>query len=95
MSGNNRTRWCNREYDTLVDKAAEEQDPEKRKPLYDQAQKILLEADAPIAPFYISNQQNMIKPYVKGLVPNPLDLIIYKGVYFEEGVAKDGKEVAK
>ncbi len=89
MSGNNRTRWCNREYDALVEKAAEEQDPEKRKAIYDQAQKILLEVDAPIAPFYISNQQNMIKPYVKGPVPNPLDLIIYKDVYFEEGVAKD------
>jgi len=55
---------------------------------------ILLETDAPIAPFYISNQQNMIKPYVKGLKPNPLDHIIYRDVYFEEGVAKDEKEAA-
>ena len=93
-SGNNRTRWCNREYDKLVAKAAEERDPEKRKAIYDKAQKILLEVDTPIAPFYISYQQNMIKPYVKGLVPNPLDLILYKEVYFEENVAKDGKEKA-
>lgn len=95
ISGNNRTRWCNTEYDSFVEKAAEEQDPEKRKALYDRAQKVLLETDTPIAPFYISNQQNMIKPYVKGLVPNPLDLIIYKYVYFEEDVAKDGKETSK
>jgi oligopeptide transport system substrate-binding protein len=91
VSGNNRTRWCSREYDALVEKAAEEPDPGKRKAIYDQAQIILLENDTPIAPFYISNQQNMIKPYVKGLKPNPLDHIIYKYVYFEDSVAKDGK----
>ncbi|MFI5323689.1 MAG: peptide ABC transporter substrate-binding protein [Thermodesulfobacteriota bacterium] len=93
-SGNNRTRWCNKEYDTLVEKAAQEPDPGKRKVLYDQAQKILLETDAPIAPFYISNQQNMIKPYVKGLKPNPLDLVLYKNVYFQDKVA-DKKETSK
>ena len=52
--------------------------------LYDKAQKILTENDVPIVPFYVSNQQNMIKPYVKGLVPNPLDLVLFKYVYFED-----------
>ena len=52
---------------------------------------ILLEKDTPIAPFYTSNQQNMIKPYVKGLKPNPLDHIIYKEVYFEENGADTKK----
>lgn len=94
-SGNNRTRWCNREYDALVEKAAEELDPGKRKAIYDQAQMTLLETDTPIAPFYTSNQQNMIKPYVKGLKPNPLDHIIYRDVYFEEGGGEDEKEAAK
>lgn len=83
-SGNNRTRWCNKEYDALVYRAAEETDPAKRKELYDKAQKILTENDVPIVPFYVSNQQNMIKPYVKGLVPNPLDLVLFKYVYFED-----------
>ncbi len=89
-AGNNRTRWCNREYDALVEKAAEELDPGKRKAIYDQAQTVLLETDSPVAPFYTSNQQNMIKPYVKGLKPNPLDHIIYRDVYFEENVADAG-----
>ena len=83
-SGNNRTRWCNMEYDALVYQAAEETDPAKRKELYDKAQKILTENDVPIVPFFVSNQQNMIKPYVKGLVPNPLDLVLFKYVYFED-----------
>lgn len=89
-SGNNRTRWCNREYDALVYKAAEETDPAKRKELYDKAQNILTENDVPIVPFYVSNQQNMIKPYVKGLVPNPLDLVLFKYVYFEDAQGTDG-----
>ena len=90
ISGNNRTGWCNREYDALVEKAAKELDPGKRKALYDQAQTILLEKDAPVAPFYTSNQQNMIKPYVRGLKPNPLDHIIFKYVYFDESGADAG-----
>ena len=93
-SGNNRTRWCNKEYDALVYQAAEETDPAKRKELYDKAQKILTENDVPIVPFYVSNQQNMIKPYVKGLVPNPLDLVLFKYVYFEDPVKENAAATA-
>ena len=82
-TGNNRTGWCNPKYDSLVDQAAEEADIEKRKELYDRAQRILTEKDAPIAPFYNTKQQNLIKPYVKGLEPNPLDIVLFKNVYFE------------
>jgi oligopeptide transport system substrate-binding protein len=89
-TGNNRTGWCNPEYDSLVDQAAEETDIAKRKELYDKAQKILTETDAPIAPFYNTKQQNLIKPYVKGLVPNPLDIVLFKKVYFENNAPADG-----
>ncbi|MCK5708909.1 MAG: peptide ABC transporter substrate-binding protein, partial [Deltaproteobacteria bacterium] len=82
-SGNNRTGWCNPQYDKLVEEAAEETDPEKRKLLYNQAQTILTETDSPIAPFYITTQQNLIKPYVIGLVPNPLDMVLFKNVSLE------------
>jgi len=82
-SGNNRTGWCNKEYDALVEQAASETDPEKRVVIYNQAQKILTETDSPIAPFYITTQQNLIKPYVIGLVPNPLDMVLFKNVSLE------------
>jgi oligopeptide transport system substrate-binding protein len=94
-SGNNRTRWCNQEYDALVEKAASEQDPAKRKELYDKAQIILTEKDVAIAPFYITNQQNMIKPYVKGLDPNPLDLLLFKNVYFEDNSENQKSDAAE
>jgi oligopeptide transport system substrate-binding protein len=81
-SGNNRTRWCNHAYDELVRKAAEEENPQKRVALYGEAQKILTETDVPIAPTLISIQQSMVKPYVLGLDPNPLDLILFSRVSF-------------
>jgi ABC-type oligopeptide transport system, periplasmic component len=82
-SGNNRTRWCNPEYDKLVERAAEEQDPEKRVELYNEAQRILTQTDVPIAPMFISIQYSMIKPYIAGLEPNPLDLILFGEVSFK------------
>lgn len=83
-SGNNRTRWCNPEYDNLVETAATEEDPEKRIALYNKAQELLTQVDAPIAPMFISIQYSMIKPYVEGLKPNPLDLILFNKVTLVE-----------
>jgi len=88
-SGNNRTGWCNPKYDELVESAAEEKDPEKRVVLYNRAQKILTQTDAPIAPFYITNQQNLIKPYVLGLKPNPLDMVLFNKVSFKNSESEE------
>ena len=52
-SGNNHGRWKNPKYDQLLDRAAQEQDPAKRTQLYDEAQRMLTESDAAIAPCYI------------------------------------------
>jgi oligopeptide transport system substrate-binding protein len=81
-SGNNETGWCNPRYDDLVEKAAEEESSEKRVTIYKEAQKILTEIDVPIAPILVSIQQNMIKPYVVGLDPDPLGLLLFNKVYF-------------
>ncbi|MGH7790964.1 MAG: peptide ABC transporter substrate-binding protein [Thermodesulfobacteriota bacterium] len=81
-SGNNRTGWCNSNYDALVEKAAEERNAEERIAIYREAQKILTETDVPIAPVFISIQQSMIKSYVAGLDPDPLGLVLFYKVYF-------------
>lgn len=83
-SGNNETGWCNTTYDQLIEKAAEITDPQNRIKLYNEAQKLLTEVDAPIAPFINSIQQSMIKPYVRGLEPNPLSIVLFNKVYFED-----------
>jgi len=91
-SGNNRTLWCNPQYDYLVEKAAQEISPDKRKELYDQAQTILTETDVPIAPFLISIQQSLTKPYITGLNPDPLGIILFDKVRFVDNtVATDDK----
>jgi ABC-type dipeptide/oligopeptide/nickel transport system permease subunit len=46
-SGQNHTGWSSARFDALVAAAAQETKPERRKALYDQAQRILCETDAP------------------------------------------------
>jgi len=82
-SGNNHTGWCNPRYDAAVDEAAHTSDPAQRKRLYDEAQRILTETDVPVAPFFISLQFSMVKPYVKGLVIDRLSLIRLDRVYID------------
>lgn len=82
-SGNNETGWCNSKYDSLVDKAAGETDPERRLELYNRAQKLLTETDVPVVPYINAVQQNMIKPYIKGLEPDPLNLIYFSRVEYQ------------
>lgn len=63
-SGNNYGKWSNPEFDKLVDQAARETDLAKRKELYLQAEKILVEEDAAIIPLYWYTQVEVTKPYV-------------------------------
>jgi oligopeptide transport system substrate-binding protein len=79
-SGNNNTHWGNRRYDELISEAAGEPDPVRRKALYDEAQRILTEEDVPIVPLFVAAQNVLIKPYVKGLRLNPMDILALKNV---------------
>ncbi len=63
-STNNDTRWGNPEFDKLVDEAAKETNQAKRKELYTQADKILVEEDVAIAPIYWYTRVEVTKPYV-------------------------------
>ncbi len=63
-SPNNHTKWGNPEFDRLVDEAARETDPAKRKELYRQAEEILIEQDVAIIPLYWYTKVEITKPYV-------------------------------
>ncbi len=63
-SGNNHTRWKNAKFDQLVDQAAIETDLDKRRALYVEAEKILVEEDAAIIPIYWYTRVQVTKPYV-------------------------------
>lgn len=61
----NSVHWSNKTYDQLVDSAAQETDAAKRKELYVQADKILVEEEAVIAPLLWESQVELTKPRVQ------------------------------
>lgn len=82
-NGNNHTRWKNVTYDKLIEQAEGEQDVKKRYQLYADADKILCTQAAPIAPLFSATQNMMVKPWVKGIAMNSLDLQFFKDVTIE------------
>ena len=89
-SGNNDTGWCSARYDSLVERAADTRDGARRKALYDEAQRILTETEVPIVPHMIAVQQNMIKPYVRGLEPDQLNFLYLNRVEFVDPSSSAG-----
>jgi ABC-type oligopeptide transport system substrate-binding subunit len=73
-SDNNHTGWGDPEYDRLVERGAREHDPALRQRVYDEAQRILCERDAPIAPFFVAAAHYAVAERTRGFAPNGLDL---------------------
>lgn len=71
-SGNNHGRWKNGQYDRLLDLAASEPDDAKRIQLYDQAQRLLTETDAAIAPLFWRSEATLLSPRFTGLEYNSM-----------------------
>jgi oligopeptide transport system substrate-binding protein len=82
-SANNHTGWANPRYDELVERAARESSPELRQRLYDEAQRILCERDAPIAPLFVQAINLAVAPRVRGFEPNPMDILFLDRVSVE------------
>lgn len=72
LSGNNNTRWKNPRYDRLLDRAARDFDPRRRKALYDEAQRILCETDVPIVPLFTTTESTVLSPRFTGLELNSM-----------------------
>ncbi|MBU6453018.1 MAG: peptide ABC transporter substrate-binding protein [Cyanobacteria bacterium REEB67] len=79
-NGNNHTRWSSPDYDALIESAEAEQDPVKRAALYQKADHIISIEQAPIVPSFMATQNIMVKPWVKGIAINPLDLQFFREV---------------
>jgi oligopeptide transport system substrate-binding protein len=71
-SGNNHGRWKNPGYDQLLEQAAQELDSAKRTKLYDEAQKLLTETDAAIAPLFWRSEATLLSPKFTGLEYNSM-----------------------
>jgi oligopeptide transport system substrate-binding protein len=61
--------WNNPTYESLLEQAAEEQDPSVRRALYKQAEEILVETDAVKAPLWYGTNFLLIKPHLERTYP--------------------------
>jgi oligopeptide transport system substrate-binding protein len=73
-SANNDTGYSNSAFDSTLDKASSISDPNARRILLQNAEKMLL-ADYAAVPLYFFVSKHLVKPYVIGFKPNPFDRI--------------------
>jgi ABC-type oligopeptide transport system substrate-binding subunit len=79
-SGNNHSRWANGRYDALIADASSESDPTRRLAMYREAQRLLTEVDVPIIPLFTHVQNMLVKPWVRGLDVNAMEIMSLQGV---------------
>jgi oligopeptide transport system substrate-binding protein len=89
-SGNNRTGWTSKEYDSLIAAAAEEPDNTKRLPILHRAEEILLNQATPICPlyFYVGIQIFDGQKF-GGIEPNLLDEHPFREMYRQRSRLKN------
>ncbi|MFT4940499.1 MAG: cationic peptide transport system substrate-binding protein [Paraglaciecola sp.] len=75
-SGTNRAKWCNQEYDALIDKALKYTNQEERAYFYVKANELLVEK-MPLVPIAHAMQYQAYRKNLKGLEINP-----YGGINF-------------
>jgi len=75
--GINLTHYHNPAYDDLVDRAAAELDPAKRRALLEQAEQVML-ADQPVMPIYFYVSKHLVKPRVTGWYSNVMNVTYSK-----------------
>ncbi len=83
-SDNNRTRWGNPAYDKIVEAAAGETDPEKRREMYRKASRILLEEDVPVIPVFTSVSHMLISNRAENFPLNAMKRFEYKAVRIKQ-----------
>ena len=71
-NGNNDPGWKNPDYDRLIAQARQESDPVRRMGIFQRAEKILLD-DSPVLSLYTYASNSLLKPYVRGFNPSPMD----------------------
>ena len=81
--GNNRTGWCNQEYDRLVlDVAPRAKTHEERMAIFTQAEQMLMD-DLPVLPIYTYTTKHLVHPSVKNIANNIMDQQSYREIYLE------------
>jgi oligopeptide transport system substrate-binding protein len=73
-SSNNDPGYTNAAFDALLDAAAASSDAARRRELLENGERLML-ADYPVIPLYFFVSKRLVKPYVRGVVANPLNHI--------------------
>jgi dipeptide transport system substrate-binding protein len=69
-SGGNKSQWCNKAFDALIDEARKTSDPKKRTELYVKAQKVVYD-DVGMIPMVYPVLMTALNKRVVGYLPNP------------------------
>jgi dipeptide transport system substrate-binding protein len=77
--GNNRSQWCNKEFDALVEAAIKTTDRAKRLDLYKKTQRILYD-EVPQIPTVYPEYFTAVNKRVKGFIAGPLADLDFRGV---------------
>ncbi len=81
--GNNRTGWCNEEYDRLIlEVAPTAKTHEERLAVFTQAETMLMD-DLPVLPIYTYTTKHLVHPSLKNLANNIMDMQRYTEIYLE------------
>lgn len=82
-NGNNRTGWASKQYDGLVAAAAAEADVAKRHAIFQEAEKLLISAGAPIFPVYHYVGVQFRRDGLKGVEANLIDNHPFRAMWWE------------
>lgn len=82
-SSYNNSNYSNPKFDSMLQEADKQTDPQKRLQMYGQAEQIALN-DAAILPLYHDVSYTLIKPYVKNLVVTGEGILDLKDVYIQK-----------
>ena len=80
FSDNNHTHWGNPKYDELILKAMSQPSGPKRKALYDEAQKILLEEEVAVFPVFSGVSHILVSPRLKNYSLNVMSEVYFGDV---------------
>jgi ABC-type oligopeptide transport system substrate-binding subunit len=80
--GNNRCGWKHPRFDALINEAERTLDPARRFAVLAEAESLAID-QAPYLPLYHYSTLELVKPWVRGLYPNALDVHPLKQVWID------------
>mgnify|MGYP000856142198 CR=1 FL=1 len=81
--GNNRTGWCNPDFDQMIlEQAPKAKTHAERLKIFTQAETLLLE-DMPVLPLYIYVSKHLVSPSIKNFPQNILNQPSFKDIYLQ------------